>query len=148
MDLLELQRHKLIIERASSLKEVLSNVIDERELDRIISKSRDIISKYNQESMSVINPTNMELGIYNSVLKKFIHAAYPDATYDEIHETKFSDYIRDTYILMNRKYPWGPCANTDWYRLRIALLDTIRNSVLKEFSEQRNLKISNYEKSI
>ena len=148
MDLLELQRHKLIIERASLLKEVLSNSVDEIDIDKIISKSEDIISKYNQESMSVVNPTNMELGIYNSVLKKFIKATYPDATNDEIDETKFSDYIRDTYILMNRKYPWGPCANTDWYRLRIALLDTIRNSVLKEFSEQLNLKISNYENSI
>jgi len=141
MDLTDIKQHELIIERCMYLKEVMHGVDGISFIDEILEKSKSIIDEYNKLNLVVANPTKREKGDWTTTLKNFIASQYgrSEFVYNLIDKTIFSKYVFDMWLLLRRKSKGEYISQKEPEgKLRHVLLVTIRNSVLKEFTEQNN----------
>jgi len=75
MELIEIEQHKLIINNCKKLLNVsFENDIDY--LTNIINKSKNIINKYNNENLTIVDVTKKESGLWNSTIKKLVYGKY------------------------------------------------------------------------
>ena len=132
MDAIEINRHSLIVKKANELKLVLCNGYGASVINEIIQNSQNIIDKYNVENYTIADPSNVEVGQFRSTVKKFITNRFGTnkLIYILIDNTEFSEYIQNMYILLNRKFSYSYKGQN---KLRLILLDTIRNAVIEEF---------------
>jgi predicted RNA-binding protein YlqC (UPF0109 family) len=148
---LDIQTHKLIVERATALlivsKEQYKSVIEE-----IISYSKNIIDNYNGKSKTVIDASKTEEGRWISSIKKIIIGVYLNpyikkhnlSTYgNKYHalrtlvkaacdKTNFSTYLKNSYLFLHREMfdPYNPTP------LEKAINESIRTQIIIEFSNQ------------
>lgn len=75
MDLIEIEKHKLIVNRCDFLLDVLSEE-DYSIVNDIRVKSDNILNQYNNKELTVINPSNTEKGLFFSMVKKVIYGEF------------------------------------------------------------------------
>jgi hypothetical protein len=143
MDLIEAKRYCLIVEKAKQLSTLLNGGYGSTDLHVISSYYDNALIKYNNTNRCTIDKTRTEIGAFESSAKKIIRAnsyRYKKGIFDDwatfysiMDHTKFSEDLIDSYILFNRKYPWGE--RTEISSLRRVLLDTFRILIISEFEE-------------
>ena len=149
MDILEIKRHILIIDRCDKLLLLLNN--DENiEIKAFKKKSVDIVNKYNNNNYTISNPSNREIGDFKSAMKKFITSKYgfSEIIYKLIDSTKFSDDLFNSYLALGRKNIETNKHRTyedykDEFRLGMlkrVMVDVARTTAQKEFYE-KNKKV-------
>ncbi len=159
MDLLDIERNKLITERCNSLLKVADNC-DVEYLQSIIDKSNDALNTYNKSELTVCNPTNVELGKWDSIVKNVVITYYYKPFY-KIHESNIDYYLSKTHkkeffvccdntlfceklihrnILLSRKTKNKIKLNP----LEKALKQSIKTEILKTFQEQNKELINKY----
>jgi len=134
MDVLEIKRHKLIIERCSFLIECLheSESVSVKELK---DRSQKLISNHNEDNRVVVDVTLTELGNFRSSCKKMIKPKYKRFANDYLNklvdETKFCEKIQNSFILLNRRCSWDKRGS-----IERAIFLKIRTDILNEFFNQ------------
>jgi len=97
MNPLEIERHKLIIEKAKELHTVcFSN--DNETVANIIEQSQNVLDAYNKENLMAVDATKIELGKFIGGAKKLIYHNYIG---DEVQE--LNDDINE---IMSYGYDW------------------------------------------
>jgi len=91
------QQHKLIVEKCNDLLNVV--LIEDRDIIfSLLDKSKLHLENYNQQNLTVLNPTKTEIGLFNSIVKKIINRKYIVPTINEIIKPKSAelfDYLCD-----------------------------------------------------
>jgi len=91
---MEIVRHKIIVEKCEELIEFVSKQ-DEMTVNVIMEKSKAAINKYNEEKLTICNPTKSELGKWSLAIKSIVNARlvkpllYPD----EAFAWRFDDFF-------------------------------------------------------
>jgi hypothetical protein len=97
MDLIEVEKHKLIVDKSKDLL-ILLDGENYDFVNKIKEDSNVFINKYNNKNIIVINPTPTEIGAFNSTIKKIIYARYLNPYLKTINRPvdyyeDFEDYV-------------------------------------------------------
>ena len=91
------EQHKLIVERCENLLQVILKE-DKHTITEIMMKSQSIIENYNEQNLTIINPTKTELGLFSSMVKRVIEGHYANKAIKAIGITddpRTYDYLCD-----------------------------------------------------
>lgn len=100
MDLIEIERHKLIIERCKLLLEIADS-IDMINIKNIMTVSEKIIISYENHNFTVVNPSKREIGNFNGNVKLLVYGEFLNKIlkdYELNNEYIYDDY---QYVCMN-----------------------------------------------
>ena len=146
---LEIERHKLIVERSKKLIGVLHGE-DEETVQSIMKASKAALDKYNTENRTVIDITKTEDGLWRGNVKKLVLGKFTEyfangrrhndkslEFEDACGSTTFPDELKLKYILLHRQVKW-PNLNP----LQLALKETIHTEILTVFQNQNQQLIA------
>lgn len=99
------QQHKLIAEKCNELLKVVL-IEDKDVIIEIMNKSLLEIENYNQENLTILNPTKTEIGLFNSMLKRIVDGKYiiPSTKLITKPESNNEDYLCDKEELQKEEY--------------------------------------------
>jgi len=117
----EAEKQKIISERAHSLLKILRGN-DQSQVQEIANKADGIVSVYNNQNHTVINPTQMELGKWNTFIKSCIKYGFKDQLLDELKQKYYGAH--ESY------YEEDLCKhNIDWTEFHCEICDKERKDI-------------------
>jgi len=148
MDLLEVERLKLVVLKSKELLSVLSGECESGVISNLLNRTEQIINYFNKQNLTVTDITEKEKGIFKSVIKKVCLGYFFNKSQQGDLEYDFKEKIRDDikkrcdnlileddiifkYTLFSRqcnKYYPNP--------LEKALLNTLHSIIINEFTKQ------------
>jgi len=109
------------------------------EVNEIVNGMQKEIDDFNKSELTIINPTNKELGSIRSALKKIILPLYKGYQKNYIYElcdkTKLPQYLINAKILLSRKNPH----HYAYDELEFALNESIKLEMAAIFYKQHKL---------
>jgi len=147
MDLLEIERLKLVSLKSKELLSVLSGECESGIINNLLNRTEQIISHYNRQNLTVIDVTNKEKGIFKSAIKKVVLGCFFNKLGKENLREDFKkrcdklkleeDFILK-YTLFSRQ-----CNRMFPNALEKALLNTFHSVIINEFAKQNEEFLTN-----
>jgi len=102
MELIEIEQHKLIVQNCKELLRVsLQNDVDY--LRNIIEKSTNIIDKFNNENLTIVDVSKTEIGSWTSTIKKVVYGKYYNAIINSLNKHNYDRSDDYEYICEEHK---------------------------------------------
>lgn len=124
--MIEIEQHKLIVEKSKELLDVCLD--DDREyIKSVIEKSQQKINDFNEKNLTVVDFFKKELGSWSSTVKKIIYAKYCNPIIDSID---FKDES-ENYEYMCEKHKIYDDSFDDWFFDLKDLCESCKNEYYK-----------------
>jgi hypothetical protein len=100
------------------------------QINELISYYRDKVAKYNATTISVVNKTPTELGMFRKNVSIILGARINNI---DMSGVIFSEELIDAYILFQRRYPWHKRN-----KLGVQLKETLSLMMVDEYYKCKN----------
>lgn len=132
MDKLDAIHNAKILESLVYISITLDSKYGYAQINELISYYRDKVDKYNNTTISVVNKTPTELGMFRKNVSMILYARINNI---DMSGVTFSEELIDAYILFQRRYPWHSRSN-----LGIQLKETLSLMMVDEYYKCRNAR--------
>jgi hypothetical protein len=130
MDKLDAIHNAKILESLGDISITIDGKYGYAQINELISYYRDKVAKYNNATISAINKTPTELGMFRKNVSMILGARINNI---DMSGVIFSEELIDAYILLQRRYPWHKRN-----QLGVQLKETLSLMMVDEYYKCKN----------